>query len=45
MNELSTTPPNIANSWYQNENDISLYHDQVELAPRALIFDTKDFAV
>lgn len=44
VNELSTMPPNIANNCYQNENDISLYHDQVEPSPKAVIVDNNDFA-
>ena len=42
MNELSTPPPNIANSYHENKTEISHYHSQVESSPRTLILDTKD---
>ena len=34
MNKLSTPSPNIANSYHQNDNEISLYHPQIEISPR-----------
>ena len=39
MNDLSTPPPNIANSYHQNENEIFHYPSQVEPSSRTFIFD------
>ena len=42
MNELATSPPNMANSDHQNE---TLYHpSRVEPTSRPIIFDTKELA-
>ena len=42
MNNLSTPPPNIANSHHQNEDETPHYPYQVESTSRTLICDTKD---
>ena len=42
MNDLSTPPPNIANRYHPNENEIPHYPSQIEPSSRTLIFDTKD---
>ena len=42
MNDLSTPPPNIANSYHQNEDETPHYPYQVESTSRTLICDTKD---
>ena len=42
MNDLSTPPPNIANSYHQNEDEMPHYPSQVESTSRTLICDTKD---
>jgi hypothetical protein len=42
MNDLSTPPPNIANSYHQNEDETPHYLYQVESTTRTLICDTKD---
>jgi chromosome segregation ATPase len=42
MNDLSTTTPNIANSYHQNENETFHYPSLVEPSAKTLIFDSKD---